>query len=77
MDTPNYSWVNKHTQRILSEALKDPSYNPIVVLGDGQIAMMQIQEARKMGISTIVISDGTYAAKSLYSPAVELELLKQ
>ena len=38
-------------------------------MGDGQIAMMQIQEARRTGIPIIVISNGTYAATRLYSPA--------
>lgn len=38
-------------------------------MGDGQIAMMQIQEARRTGIPIIVIGDGTYAANSILSPA--------
>ena len=69
MSTAAYLGLNTHAQRKLVDALRDPRYNPVVILGDGQIAMMQVQECRRRGIPIIVIGDGSYATKSLYSPA--------
>ena len=43
MNTAAYSGLNSHAQRKLAEALRDPQYNPVVILGDGQIAMMQVR----------------------------------
>ena len=55
----------------LTEALKDSDYKPIVVMGDGQIAMMLVQECRRQGIPVIVIGDGKYAAQQLVSTPSE------
>ena len=69
MSTAAHSGLNNHAQRKLAEALRDPQYNPVVILGHGQIAMMQVQECQRRHIPVIVIGDGSYAIQSLHSPA--------
>lgn len=41
----------------LLEALQDKSYHPVVVMGDGQIAMMLVQECHRLGLPVVVIGN--------------------
>lgn len=41
----------------LLEALQDENYHPVVVMGDGQIAMMLVQECHRLGKPVVVIGN--------------------
>lgn len=44
-------------QRSLTEALHDDNYKPVVVMGDGQIAMMLVQECHRFNLPVIIIGN--------------------
>ena len=46
-------------KRPFFEALEDESYKPVVVMGDGQIAMMLVQECHRLGLPVVVIGNGS------------------